>query len=84
MDWLKVYHDDHKAVLVLLAKFEGNILDLRAGLATPNTFVEFKEFGDVIRNVILPHFKSEESKVRILLTKCCRSMNSFILCLTFT
>ncbi|MHB9095028.1 MAG: hemerythrin domain-containing protein [Eubacteriales bacterium] len=63
MDWLKTYHEDHKAVLVLLAKFEGNILDLKAGLTTPNIFSEFEEFGDVITNVVIPHFKKEETGV---------------------
>ncbi|PKM82692.1 MAG: hypothetical protein CVU89_04110 [Firmicutes bacterium HGW-Firmicutes-14] len=65
MDWMKNYHEDHKAVLILLAKLEGNILDLKAGLATPNTFVEFQEFGDVIRNVIIPHFKNEEEDIYV-------------------
>ena len=61
MDWLKIYHQDHKTVLVLLAKFTGNVLDLKAGLSTPHTFVEFREFTDVIKNVIIPHFQGEET-----------------------
>lgn len=63
MNWLKNYHEDHMAVLLLLAKFEGNIMSLRAGQATPNTFTEFTEFGDVIKGVVIPHFKSEETGI---------------------
>ena len=63
MDWLKTFHDDHKDVLILLAKLEGNVMDLKAGLDTPNTFVEFREFGDIIKNVLLPHFKQEETGI---------------------
>ncbi len=63
MDWMKTYHEDHKSVLILLAKFTGNVMDLKAGLSTPNTFVEFREFADIINNVIIPHFKNEETNV---------------------
>lgn len=63
MDWLKAYHDDHKAVLLLLAKLEGNVMDLKAGYPSPNPYLEFEEFADVIKNVITPHFKNEEVTV---------------------
>lgn len=63
MDWMKTYHEDHESVLILLAKVEGNILDLQAGMATPNTYLEFQEFLDIIRNVIIPHFRDEEKTV---------------------
>jgi len=63
LDWLKNYHEDHEAVLLLLAKLEGNMLYFKTGMETPHTFMEFKEFADVIKNVIIPHFKSEESGV---------------------
>lgn len=63
MDWLSNYQEDHKAVLLLLAKMEGNIQYLKAGTETPNTFVEFEEFADVVRDVIIPHFKSEEDGI---------------------
>lgn len=63
MNWLKTYHEDHKSVLLLLAKFEGNIMSLKAGQDTPNTYTEFTEFGDVIKNVIIPHFKNEETDI---------------------
>lgn len=63
MNWLKTYHEDHLSVLVLLAKLEGNIMSLRAGQDTPHLFIEFNEFGDVIKNVIIPHFKNEETKI---------------------
>lgn len=63
MNWLKTYHDDHDSVLVLLAKLEGNIKDLQSGQDTPNIFTEFVEFGDVIKDVWIPHFKREETGV---------------------
>lgn len=63
MDWLKGYHEDHKSVLLLLAKLEGNVMDLKAGFPAPDPYMEFEEFADVIRNVIIPHFKNEESTV---------------------
>lgn len=63
MDWLQVYHDDHKGVLLLLAKLEGNIMDLKAGYPSPNPYLEFEEFAQVIKNVIIPHFKNEEITV---------------------
>lgn len=63
MNWLKNYHDDHKAVLLLLAKLEGNIMDLKAGYPSPNPYLEFEEFAEVIENVIIPHFKHEEVTV---------------------
>lgn len=60
MNWLKNYHEDHLSVLVLLAKLEGIVMSLKAGQDTPHIFIEFHEFGDVIKNVIIPHFKNEE------------------------
>ncbi len=63
MNWLKVYQDDHKAVLLLLAKLEGNIMDLKAGYPSPNPYLEFEEFAHVIKDVIIPHFKNEEVTV---------------------
>jgi len=78
MDWMKTYHEDHKSVLVLLAKFTGNILDLKAGLSTPYTFVEFKEFADVINNVIIPHFKKEETTIYAEIRKKSPAGSDFI------
>ncbi|HWI54058.1 MAG TPA: hemerythrin domain-containing protein [Desulfobacteria bacterium] len=60
---MKVYHDDHKEVLLLLAKLEGNVMDLKAGYPSPNPYLEFEEFAQVIENVIIPHFKNEEVTV---------------------
>ena len=78
MNWLKGYHDDHKSVLLLLAKFEGNILSLKAGQATPHIFTEFEEFGDVIKNVIIPHFKSEETGIYLTVSESGPTGKSFI------
>lgn len=63
MNWLQVYQDDHKGVLLLLAKLEGNIMDLKTGYPSPNPYLEFEEFAQVIKNVIIPHFKNEEVTV---------------------
>lgn len=63
MEWIENYHEDHKAVLIMLAKLEGNILDLKHGMATPNSMLEFQEFGEIIKTVILPHFKNEEKTI---------------------
>lgn len=63
MEWLQAYHDDHKGVLLLLAKLEGNVMDLKAGYPSPNPYLEFEEFEQVIKNVIIPHFKHEEVTV---------------------
>lgn len=63
MDWLDNYQDDHKAVLLLLAKLEGNLQYLKSGTETPNVYAEFREFADVVKNVIIPHFKSEETGI---------------------
>lgn len=78
MDWLKNYHEDHKSVLLLLAKFEGNIMSLRAGQETPHTFVEFREFGDVIKNVIIPHFNNEEIGIYKAISESGPAGKSFI------
>lgn len=78
MNWLKNYHEDHKSVLLLLAKFEGNIMSLKAGQETPHTFVEFHEFGDVIKNVIIPHFKDEETGIYKTISESSPAGKSFI------
>lgn len=78
MNWLKNYHEDHKSVLLLLAKFEGNIMSFRAGQDTPHTFVEFREFGDVIKNVLIPHFKSEEAGLYQTISESGPSGKAFI------
>ncbi len=60
MTWLDRYHEDHKSVLLLLAKLEGNLTEMEKGQTRPNIMLEFEEFGDVIKQVIIPHFKAEE------------------------
>jgi len=78
MDWMKTYHEDHKSVMILLAKFTGNVMDLKAGMSTPNTIVEFKEFADIINNVIIPHFKSEETTIYAEIKKKSPAGSDFI------
>ncbi|MDA8234662.1 MAG: hemerythrin domain-containing protein [Clostridia bacterium] len=63
MTWTKGYHEDHMAVLVLLAKLEGNLKDLEKGQYNCGINLDFKEFGDIIKTVIIPHFKKEETDV---------------------
>ncbi len=60
MDWLKNYHEDHMSVLLLISKLDGNIMDLEAGESRPHLKFELDEFGEVLKNVIIPHFKNEE------------------------
>lgn len=60
MFWLNRFHDDHMAVVRLLAKLEGNLKDLEHGEAGVNAIWDLREFAEVIRDVIIPHFKNEE------------------------
>lgn len=63
MNWLTNYHEDHMAVLLLLSKLEGNIKDLEIGEPRPNMSFELNEFGKVLTDVIIPHFKNEEENI---------------------
>jgi hemerythrin-like domain-containing protein len=63
MTWIDHYREDHKAVLLLLAKLDGNIREIEKGQARPNNMLEFEEFGEVIKKVIIPHFKGEEDEI---------------------
>lgn len=78
MSWLEHYHEDHMSVLLLVEKLEGNIKYLEAGQAGPNIIFEFKEFGDVLREVIIPHFKNEETGIYPAVAKINAAANSFI------
>jgi len=61
--WLSRFHDDHMAVVRLLPKLEGNLKDLEHGEAGVNAIWDLREFAEIIRNVIIPHFKNEEKTV---------------------
>ncbi|MDD4334424.1 MAG: hemerythrin domain-containing protein [Desulfotomaculaceae bacterium] len=63
MHWLKRFHDEHAAVDYILIKLEGNLKDIEHGTAGMNVIWELKEMVDIINNVIIPHFKSEENDV---------------------
>lgn len=69
MTWIDSYHQDHKAVLLLLVKLEGNLTETEKGQTRPNIMLEFEEFGDVIKQVIIPHFTGEEEDVYPQLVK---------------
>lgn len=78
MNWLEGYHDDHMSVLLLLEKLEGNIQYLETGQAAPNMIYDFMEFGDVLREVIIPHFRDEEERIYPPLAKINAAAKSFV------
>ncbi|NMA53003.1 MAG: hemerythrin domain-containing protein [Peptococcaceae bacterium] len=63
MDWLKRFHDDHAAIVLMLSKLEGNLRDIEHGEAGGNVLWELKEFSDMFNHVVVPHFKEEEVSV---------------------
>ncbi|TEB17416.1 hypothetical protein Psfp_00640 [Pelotomaculum sp. FP] len=63
MDWLKRFHDDHAALMRIISKLEGNLKDIEYGEAGVNVIWELREFVELVRNVVIPHFKSEEETV---------------------
>lgn len=63
MSWFTRFHDDHRAVHLLLAKLEGNLLDLPHQGLHPNMVTEFEEFVEVIEGELKPHFQAEEKDV---------------------
>lgn len=63
LDWLKRFHDDHAALARILSKLEGNLKDIKYGEAGINVIWELREFVDLARNVVIPHFKAEEETV---------------------
>ena len=60
MLWLNRFHDDHMALVRVLPKLEGNLKDIEYGEAGPNVAWELREFAELVRNVVIPHFKEEE------------------------
>lgn len=63
MSWLKRFHDEHASVDIVLTKLGGNLKDIEHGESGANVIWELKEFADIIKNVIIPHFKAEEKEV---------------------
>lgn len=63
MLWLKRFHDDHMALVRILPKLEGNLRDIEAGEAGENVIWDLKEFAELLRNVVIPHFIEEEKTV---------------------
>ncbi|HOV80989.1 MAG TPA: hemerythrin domain-containing protein [Bacillota bacterium] len=61
--WLKRFHDDHTALLAILPKLEGNLKEIEHGEAGENVIWELIEFEELIKNVIIPHFREEEKSV---------------------
>lgn len=63
MLWLDRFHDDHMAVVRILPKLEGNLKDIEYGEAGENAIWDLREFAELVKNVIIPHFKDEEKVV---------------------
>lgn len=63
MLWLNRFHDDHMAVVRILPKLEGTLKDIEYGEAGVNAIWDLREFVELIKNVIIPHFKDEEKIV---------------------
>lgn len=60
MSWMRRFHEDHMSLLQYLPKFEGNLKDIEFNLAGRDVRWELKEFTDLIKNVVRPHFEAEE------------------------
>ncbi|HBC93883.1 MAG TPA: hypothetical protein DCZ10_13560 [Pelotomaculum sp.] len=63
MDWLKRFQDDHAALIRIISKLEGNLKDIEYGEAGVNVIWELREFVELVRNVVIPHFKAEEETI---------------------
>lgn len=60
MLWQQRFHDEHTALFSILPKLEGNLKDIEHGEAGENVIWELREFGQIIKDVLIPHFKKEE------------------------
>ncbi|WP_366924672.1 hemerythrin domain-containing protein [Metallumcola ferriviriculae] len=78
MSWVKHYHDDHMAVMRLLAKLEGNIKEIEMGEKRTHLNLELEEFARVIREVIIPHFKHEETGIYARIAEVSEEERDFI------
>jgi len=78
INWIANYHEDHMAVLRLLAKLEGNIKEISMGTKRQHVDMEFKEFADVIKDVIIPHFKQEERGIYARINEVSEKHQNFI------
>mgnify|MGYP000881671980 CR=1 FL=1 len=63
MSWLQLFHDEHTALYFILPKFEGNLKDIEHGEAGENVIWELREFAEIIKDVLIPHFREEEKNV---------------------
>lgn len=79
MLWLNRFHDDHMAVVRILPRLEGTLKDIEYGEAGPNAVWDLKEFADLIKNVIIPHFKEEEKIVYPRASSVDKAGHDFIL-----
>ena len=63
MLWQQKFHDEHTALFSILPKLEGNLKDIEHGEAGENVIWELREFAQIIKDVIIPHFQDEEKNV---------------------
>jgi hemerythrin-like domain-containing protein len=61
--WLKRFHDDHANLIRILNKLEGNLKDIKYGVAGVNVVWDLREFVELVNNVVIPHFREEEKSV---------------------
>ena len=78
MSWMKRFHDDHMFLIQYLPKFEGNLKDLEFGLAGRDVRWELKEFSDLIKNVVRPHFELEEKGSYVEAARMSEEISKFI------
>lgn len=63
MLWQQRFHDEHTALFSILPKLEGNLKDIEHGEAGENVIWELREFAQIIKDVLIPHFRDEEKNV---------------------
>lgn len=63
MLWQQRFHDEHTALFSILPKLEGNLKDIEHDEAGENVIWELREFAQIIKDVIIPHFQDEEKNI---------------------
>ncbi len=63
MLWQQRFHDEHTALYSILPKLEGNLKDIEHDEAGENVIWELREFAQIIKDVLIPHFQDEEKNV---------------------
>lgn len=63
MLWMEKFHHEHMAIIAILPKLEGNLMEIEHGEAGHNVIWELHEFADLIMNVLIPHFNEEDKVV---------------------